>query len=103
MAPNISPLLTLLRKYCKPLTATWLIPHLLSSSTLASASPCAPTTSQLITTHIKHLRTTQPLDPKAAHAMKKDVRDKRKMEKKGKKMKEKISMRGAKEVYLAED
>jgi hypothetical protein len=31
--------------------------------------------------------------------MKKDVRDR----KKGKKMKEKISTRGAKEVYLAED
>lgn len=82
-APGVEALLALVQKHVKPLSAPWLIPHL---TQFPSTSPA--TTSQLIPTHVKHLRTTAPVDVKALTAAK--------LEKKSK------GARG-KEVYVAED
>lgn len=70
-APGIAPLLSLIRTHIQPLRAPWLVPHLTSSS-LAT-----PSTS-FIPTHVKHLRTTAPLNPKAAHAAKKAAKKQKK-------------------------
>lgn len=88
-APHLARLLSLVREHIAPLQAPWLVPHLTHP-----ARP-APATHTLIPTHIKHLRTTAPADPKAALLAKKQA---------------KVAARDAKrrkgtskEVYMAED
>ncbi|ORY40902.1 hypothetical protein BCR35DRAFT_327461 [Leucosporidium creatinivorum] len=70
-APGIAPLLSLIRTHIQPLRAPWLVPHLTSSS-------LAPSASTFIPTHVKHLRTTAPLNPKAANAAKKAAKKEKK-------------------------
>lgn len=73
-APGIEPLVKLVDKYVKPLEAAWLVPHLAASSAAASL-PVAP---KYIPTHIKHLRSSAPLNPKAANTAKKEARRQKK-------------------------
>lgn len=76
-------LLALVQKHVKPLSAPWLIPHL----TQIPVSTPAPTSS-LIPTHVKHLRTTAPVDVKGLAIAKKD---------------KKLKRAQGREVYVAED
>lgn len=83
-APNIGPLLALIRRHVQPLQTPWLVPHLTSSTLKASTAPAV-----LIPTHVKHLRTTAPLNPKAASTAKKLAKKEKKL--------------GKPEVYVAEE
>ncbi|GAA6006480.1 hypothetical protein JCM10207_004946 [Rhodosporidiobolus poonsookiae] len=89
-APGAAALLSLVRTSVTPLTAPWLVPHVLHPSTPSSSSPATASKSAIFApTTIKHLRTTAPLNPKAAHAEKK----KRKREGKEKKREEQRAKR----------
>ncbi|GAA5951795.1 hypothetical protein JCM21900_001078 [Sporobolomyces salmonicolor] len=82
-APGAAPLFSLVQEHLQPLSAPWLIPHLIHRPPSASATSLVPT-------HVKHLRTTAPLNPKAANQAKKAAKKARKeLQKDG--------------VYVAED
>ncbi|GAA5898606.1 hypothetical protein JCM5296_005939 [Sporobolomyces johnsonii] len=82
-APGAAPLFSLVRQHLEPLSAPWLVPHLIHRPPPASAASFVPT-------HVKHLRTTAPLNPKAANQAKKAAKKARKeLQKDG--------------VYVAED
>lgn len=87
-APSVARLLSLVQEHISPLQAPWLVPHLTSHK-----DPHPASTHTLIPTHIKHLRTTAPVDPKAALAAKKLAKQQAKDAKR----------RKPEEVYMAED
>ncbi|KAK4050477.1 RNase P and RNase MRP subunit [Microbotryomycetes sp. JL221] len=74
---GVEPLMNAIKEHVNPVTASWLVPFLANAPAKHSSDPqesktvpnIAPT---LIPTHIKHLKTTAPHDPKAAHAAKKE-------------------------------
>ncbi|GAA6031894.1 hypothetical protein JCM8097_003323 [Rhodosporidiobolus ruineniae] len=79
-APGTATLLSLLcRSLPSPLQAPWLVPHLLHPLPPSSAPPAAPS-STYVPTQIKHLRTSAPLNPKAANVEKKRARREKKDE-----------------------
>ncbi|KAI5480064.1 hypothetical protein MNV49_002029 [Pseudohyphozyma bogoriensis] len=75
LAPGALPLLTLVEQLVKPLKAPWLVPHLASPS---ASSTDSVSNVPFIETHVKHLRTTAPIDMKAANAQKKMERKEKK-------------------------
>ena len=93
-APHLDRLLSLVEQHITPLQAPWLVPHLTHPITL-KLTATASTTHTLIPTHIKHLRTTAPVDPKAANVAKKEAKQAARDAKRHKSM--------PKEVYMAED
>ncbi|GAA6060221.1 hypothetical protein JCM10212_002300 [Sporobolomyces blumeae] len=104
-APGAGPLVSFIHQHLQPLSAPWLVPHVLShprpassSSSAQPSSPASATASTFVPTHIKHLKTSAPLNPKAAHQARKDA----------KKFKREERLRGTKrtretDVYVAED
>jgi hypothetical protein len=84
-SPDVEPLLALISKHFKPLLAPWLVPHLSDPSAL-------PPPAHLIPTHVKHLRSSAPLDPRASNASKKADRKAKKQ-----------GTNEASEIYVAED
>jgi hypothetical protein len=68
-APGIGPLLELVDKHVSPLRAPWLVPHLASRKTTNTSVQM-----NFVPTHIKHLRSSAPLNPKAANTAKKEAR-----------------------------
>ncbi|GAA5903186.1 hypothetical protein JCM8208_002231 [Rhodotorula glutinis] len=110
LAPGTGPLLDLIASHLpEPLSAPWLVPHLLhppSSSSTTTPTTTAPT-SRFAPTAIKHLKTSAPLNPRAAVVEKKDAR-RRKREDKAERLGKRRRGEGggsgsASEVYLAED
>ncbi|GJN92281.1 hypothetical protein Rhopal_005311-T1 [Rhodotorula paludigena] len=102
--PAVAPLLQLLQTSLPdPLSAPWLVPHVLhppSSTAPAAASRFAPTA-------IKHLKTSAPLNPRAAVVAKKEERKRKKEEQREKRKRRKVERDGedgAEDgVYVAED
>ncbi|GAA5986699.1 hypothetical protein JCM5350_001457 [Sporobolomyces pararoseus] len=94
-APGAQDLLDLVQKHLQPPLAPWLTPHLLHPA----PSSTKPHPSIYVETHIKHLKTSAPLNPRAAHVEKKR---KRKSEKEERKRKKRTSEKAG-EVYEAQD
>ncbi|GAA6008109.1 uncharacterized protein JCM10292_001848 [Rhodotorula paludigena] len=102
--PAVAPLLQLLQTSLPdPLSAPWLVPHVLhppSSTAPAAASRFAPTA-------IKHLKTSAPLNPRAAVVAKKEERKRKKEEQREKRKRRRVERDGEDgaddEVYVAED
>ncbi|KDE08270.1 hypothetical protein MVLG_01535 [Microbotryum lychnidis-dioicae p1A1 Lamole] len=102
-ASTFAPLLSLVQEHLQPLFVPWLNP---SPKPIQASTPTptlAPKSEpRFIPTHIKHLKTTQPLNPRAAHALKegkKKAREERRetlSKKKGKERKED-------EVYVVDE
>ncbi|KAM0756526.1 hypothetical protein T439DRAFT_376701 [Meredithblackwellia eburnea MCA 4105] len=97
LAPNAVPLLEVVKRHITPLQAPWLVPQLLHPSI-----PQVP--HQLIPTHIKHLRTTGPVDTRAANAeskvRRKAQKERARKRKRGEAEMEPVETHG---VYVAED
>ena len=116
LAPETAPLLDLIASHLPtPLSAPWLVPHLLhppppSSSTTTTSTAAAAPPSRFAPTAIKHLKTTAPLNPRAAVVDKKDKRRRAredKAERLGKRRRgeggESGSGSARESVYVAED
>ncbi|GAA5877099.1 hypothetical protein JCM16303_006166 [Sporobolomyces ruberrimus] len=97
-APGASELLELVSKHLEPPSAPWLTPHLLHPPTSSSRSQRP---SSYVETHIKHLKTTAPLNPRAKHQEKKVVRKGKKEERKRKSREGQKGQEGR--VYEAQD
>ncbi|KAL8283187.1 hypothetical protein RQP46_005965 [Phenoliferia psychrophenolica] len=91
LTAGAGPLLALIQQHVQPLSAPWLIPHV--SNPVPRSNPASREPRQLIETHVKHLRTTAPKDPKQANAATKLARQTAKKRKRGEEA----------EVYMAED
>ncbi|GAA5898604.1 hypothetical protein JCM6882_000877 [Rhodosporidiobolus microsporus] len=111
-APGAAALLSLLHSTpaLQPrLRAPWLVPHLLhplppSKSSRTRGTAAASASSTLVPTTIKHIRTSAPLNPKAASMEKKRKRRERKDEEKEEKRKKRRLEEAEKEgVFVAED
>ncbi|GAA5834948.1 hypothetical protein JCM11251_002069 [Rhodosporidiobolus azoricus] len=109
-APGASSLLSLLKSVSAlntPLRAPWLVPHLLHP--LPPSKSAKPSAAAIyVPTTIKHLRTSAPLNPKAASVEKKRKRrEKKEVEKEEKRKKRKLAEGQAEAeegvVYMAED
>lgn len=79
-APGVSALLALVKQHIKPLKAPWLVPALTSAALASTSQNQHSSTSEpaLIPTHVKHLKTSAPLNPRAAHEAKKAKQKQRK-------------------------
>lgn len=84
MAPGAQELMNLVVRHVEAPLAPWLTPHLLHPP-----RPRVPATtaSTYVETHIKHLKTTAPLNPRAAHlekkAQRKSAKEQRRKRKRG--------------------
>ncbi|GAA5838372.1 hypothetical protein JCM9279_003225 [Rhodotorula babjevae] len=116
LAPGTAPLLDLIDSHLPtPLSAPWLVPHLLhppssSSNTATSTTPAAASPSRFAPTAIKHLKTSAPLNPRAAVVDKKVKRRRAredKAERLGKRRRGEAGGSGSgsreESVYMAED
>ncbi|GAA5932348.1 hypothetical protein JCM3775_001199 [Rhodotorula graminis] len=116
-APGTAPLLDLIASHLPtPLSAPWLVPHLLhppssASTTASTATATAAPTSRFAPTAIKHLKTSAPLNPRQAVVAKKETRRRKredKAERLGKRRRGEDGASGSgsareSEVYVAED
>ncbi|GAA6012591.1 hypothetical protein JCM11491_005445 [Sporobolomyces phaffii] len=96
--PGIKELLALVEKHAPPPLAPWLTPHLLHPPPHSSAPRSQPP-STYVETHIKHLKTSAPFNPKAKNMEKKA---KRKADKEERRQKKKAKKANG-EVYEAQD
>ncbi|BGP44623.1 RNase P and RNase MRP subunit [Rhodotorula kratochvilovae] len=102
LSPATAPLLALIASQIPaPLSAPWLVPHVLHPPRLA------PPSSRFAPTAIKHLKTSAPLNPRAAITLKKEDRRKGKDEKRRKRRLDEggdgDDGEGDRSVYVAED
>ncbi|GAA5923153.1 uncharacterized protein JCM15063_003553 [Sporobolomyces koalae] len=91
LAPGMQDVLQLLENHLEPPTAPWLVPHLLNrppapTATTVTEPATVPQdhTDRFVETHIKHLKTSAPLNPKAKMVQRKQdkklKKDQRKLE-----------------------
>ncbi|GAA5826754.1 hypothetical protein JCM3770_001462 [Rhodotorula araucariae] len=98
LSPATAPLLALIASHLpNPLSAPWLVPHVLHPLRLA------PPSSRFAPTVIKHLKTSAPLNPRAAITLKKEERRKVKDERRRKRHRPAGDDEGDTSVYVAED
>lgn len=88
LSPAAAPLLSLIAAHLPtPLSAPWLVPHLLHppAPTSSSAPSALSKGSRFAPTAVKHLKTSAPLNPRKAVSEKKDERRKGKEERRERK------------------
>ncbi|GAA5969282.1 hypothetical protein JCM11641_007537 [Rhodosporidiobolus odoratus] len=108
-ALGASSLLSLVERSTTPLNAPWLVPQILNpllSTPVRFVAAANTPSSRFIPTHIKHVRTTAPLNPKAANiAKKKQKREWKDAARQTKRRKSDGEMGGGGKtgVYVAED
>ncbi|SCV68819.1 BQ2448_940 [Microbotryum intermedium] len=103
---TFAPLLSLVQDHLQPLFVPWLNPSPKSVPSGTTSTVLPGSEPKFIPTHIKHLKTTQPLNPRAAHALKKEGK------KKTREMRREIMMKkdgkgggkeGGEEVYVVDE
>ncbi|BGP21446.1 RNase P and RNase MRP subunit [Rhodotorula toruloides] len=100
LLPAAAPLFALLASTpsLTPLSAPWLVPHLLNPTFSAS-----PAKSLYQSTTIKHLKTSAPLNPRAEVTKRKEEKRKNKAERKERRKKRKVGAAEDGGLYVAED
>ncbi|KAK4055291.1 RNase P and RNase MRP subunit [Microbotryomycetes sp. JL201] len=69
--PGLEPLLEVIQKHLEPIRAPWLAPFLSSEGAAFDKTSDPRSVPKFIPAHVKHLKTSVPVDLKAAHTAKK--------------------------------